>query len=162
MPSARPAAQAVLMLLAYGAAASALACSSHDEPGGCRACRGRSGSVEVTGTMPTDCPWIQSMSFSPATAHLGESVVLAGEADVADGGSLTWLWSASFGTILQPNEPASSYRCDVVGTPSITLTISTGDCSDSVSADVVCEMAAQGAATTGSSLVSETGARPIE
>jgi 5'-nucleotidase len=106
----------------------------HDTP--------RTGTILVNGTLNV-CPLIDGVSASPAEIIVGGSVtlsVLAHDADAAPS-ALSYSWTATSGEISDPKGQSPRFSCTGTGSVTITVSASDGDCSDSSSVTVVCDLA---------------------
>jgi hypothetical protein len=94
---------------------------------------GISGSVNV-------CPRIDALSIEPAETTVGGTIALASE--ITDSDQLpspaAYSWTSSSGTLDGATTALSTFTCTAAGPVTVTLSVSDGDCSDSVSATVTC------------------------
>lgn len=99
----------------------------------------QTGSVIIDGVLNV-CPLIDDFSIAPASAIVGASIALSGNAsdvDMAPSG-LTYAWTSTRGTLFQGATPNAGLTCTEPGTAIVTLTVSDGDCTDQVVANVTC------------------------
>ena len=108
----------------------------------------RLGSVMVMGVLNV-CPTIDGIGASPAEVQVGGTIALAGTAHDSDAGpsALTYLWTASSGTLSSASAQNPKFTCTTAGTATISLTVSDGDpaasCADTQTAMVSCTVAAK-------------------
>ena len=102
----------------------------------------KTGSVMVNGTLNV-CPAIDSLSIAPAETTVGNAVGLAASGSDADRmpSALSYAWTSSAGTISGASTASASLTCTAVGPVTVTLTVSDGDCSDTLSQTVTCSPA---------------------
>ena len=110
----------------------------------------KTGSVMVNGTLNV-CPVIDSLSVAPAETTVGNSVGLSATGSDADQSpnALSYSWTSNSGTISGGNLTVASLKCTAVGPVTVTLTVSDGDCSDTLTQIVTCSPAANGSAGSG-------------
>jgi 3-phytase len=100
----------------------------------------RNGSVMVQGTLNL-CPVIDSASSTPAEVNVGSSLALSGSAHDADVGpqALSYAWTAAPGVSLSGASSAhAQLTCLAPGPVSVTLTVSDGDCTESLVMPIAC------------------------
>jgi hypothetical protein len=97
------------------------------------------GSIQTNGSL-NYCAAIDSVTANPAVAAVGGSIGLVGASHDKDGGPspIRFSWAASSGGFDDPHAPNPTFTCDSVGSATITLTITDGDCGDSHSLSVTC------------------------
>jgi 5'-nucleotidase len=102
----------------------------------------RTGSVLINGTLNV-CPTLDGVSASPAEIIVGGSVSLSAFAHDSDAAPapLSYSWTATSGEINNPTAQSPRFSCTGAGTPTITVTVSDGDCVDTGSVTVVCDLA---------------------
>jgi len=112
----------------------------------------KTGSVMVNGSLNV-CPVIDSLSVDPAETTVGNSVNLSASGSDADKvpSSLSYSWTSSAGTLTGASSANAALKCTVAGTVTVTLTVSDGDCSDSLNQTVTCSPAADGSGGAGGS-----------
>jgi hypothetical protein len=78
------------------------------------------------------CAAISSISAEPLETTVGNSVALSATATgpIADGGSLTYTWTATSGSFDTPNTASANFTCSVAGPASVTLTVADGPVAD--------------------------------
>ncbi|HEY0464501.1 MAG TPA: lamin tail domain-containing protein, partial [Polyangiaceae bacterium] len=110
----------------------------------------KTGSVLVNGTLNV-CPVIDSLSVSPAETTVGNAVGLSAAGSDTDHvpSALSYAWTSTSGTIAGPSAANTSLTCTTVGTVTVTLTVSDGDCSDTLTQIVTCSPAANGSGGAG-------------
>ena len=115
----------------------------------CRA-PAKTGSVMVNGTLNV-CPVIDSLSVAPAESTVGNSVGLSANGSDSDHlpSALSYSWTSSSGTIASAASATTSLKCTAVGPVTVTLTVSDGDCSDTLTQTVTCSPATNGSAGSG-------------
>jgi hypothetical protein len=99
----------------------------------------RTGSVLFNGTVNV-CPVVDSIAANPTGALVGGTISLSAtvhDLDTAPG-PLTYIWSATSGSLSSATAAAPTFTCTGVGPATITLTLSDGDCPNSSSAIVTC------------------------
>jgi hypothetical protein len=99
----------------------------------------KTGGVAVSGTINI-CPTVDGVAASPAEALVGGTIALGGAAHDTDGApaALTYHWTASTGTLSDPTAQSPTFTCTVAGAVTVTLTVSDGDCGDTLAAVVTC------------------------
>jgi uncharacterized repeat protein (TIGR04052 family) len=120
-----------------------------------------SGGVRVVGTLsPESCPSVELTPLA-APVTLGTTVQLS--ATAAGGGSPTYAWAASGGTLASSRAPTASFKCSEPGPVTLTLTVNSEGCSDTASTVVECVAPAADACTgLGSSChVVDPGSGPL-
>jgi len=100
------------------------------------------GSVLVNGTLNV-CPLVDGVSASPAEVIVGGSISLSAAAHDLDNAPapLSYSCTASGGEINDPKAQSPRFSCTQTGTVTITVSASDGDCSDTGSVTVVCDLA---------------------
>lgn len=115
-------------------------------------CKGpsKTGSVMVNGTINV-CPVIDSLSVDPAETTVGNSVNLIASGSDADAlpSALRYSWTSSGGTLSGANSPNALLRCTAVGPLIVTLTVTDGDCADTLNQTVTCSQATGGSGGAG-------------
>jgi len=111
---------------------------------------GKTGSVMVNGVLNI-CPVIDSLSVAPAETTVGHAVSLTATGNDADKlpSALSYSWSSSSGTLSGANSATAALTCSAVGKVTVTLTVSDGDCSDSLTQTVTCSPASTGSGGSG-------------
>ncbi|HTV19246.1 MAG TPA: hypothetical protein VMG12_11260, partial [Polyangiaceae bacterium] len=121
-----------------------------------------SGGVRVVGTLtaPDRCPVVELGALAAPVA-VGETVQLAAAAPI--GGSPTYAWGASGGTLSASLTASATFKCTEPGPVTLTLTATDEGCSDTASTVVECVAAADAAcAGLGSSChVVDPGSGPL-
>jgi hypothetical protein len=99
----------------------------------------RTGGARIDGTINV-CPVIDALSAAPATIEVGNALALAGAAHDTDLGPspLGYAWTATSGTIGAPAAASTAFTCTAAGTFMVTLTVTDGDCTDTLSQTVIC------------------------
>jgi len=106
----------------------------------------KTGSALVTGLLNL-CPVIDGINASPSELAVGGSVVVAGVAHDTDAApsALSYLWSASSGTLSSTTAASPTFTCTAAGPAMLTLTVSDGDtspgCGDTLTTTVTCTAA---------------------
>jgi hypothetical protein len=99
---------------------------------------GDNGNAIINGSF-NQCPIITGATATPQAVAVGNSLELAATASDADmGDTVTFAWSAPAGTFSAPATAMTSYTCTQGGTQNITLTISDGQCGDTMVIPVDC------------------------
>jgi 5'-nucleotidase len=100
------------------------------------------GSVNVNGTLNV-CPVLDGISASPAEIIVGGTVSLSAVAHDVDSGPapISYSWSTTSGEISNTTAQSPTFACTATGTVTISVTVSDGDCSDSGTVTVVCDLA---------------------
>jgi len=123
-------------LVGFLALAAGSACS--DDRGSNRPpCRPVGGSAVIT-VRTLLCPTIIAFNVSPVNPTLNSPIDLTSSVVDLDSNNLTFVWTATAGTIADPSVASTTYKCDAPGGATITLTVSDGSCEDTTSIDVVC------------------------
>jgi len=78
------------------------------------------------------CASISSLSALPLETTVGNAVALSATATgpIADGGALTYVWTATSGTFDTPNAASANFTCSVAGPATVTLTVGDGPVAD--------------------------------
>ena len=86
------------------------------------------GSVLVNGTLNV-CPTIDGVDANPASAFVNASITLGATAHDSDAApaALTYLWSATSGTLANATSAHATLTCTAAGPVTVTLTVSDGD-----------------------------------
>lgn len=97
----------------------------------------RTGDVLEDGTINV-CPVVDELTTTPSQTSAGSKARLVGAGSDSDGvpSALSYRWTTSGGTLSGSSEPSVSLTSDRPGDFSVTLTVSDGDCSDSVTTNV--------------------------
>jgi hypothetical protein len=98
-------------------------------------CTTRTGMVIVVATF--HCSLISSLVAAPMTTSVGGEIDLRAVAE-GDGGSVSFAWSAGSGRFSDPTAGATVFTCTSPGTAPITVTVTSGQCSDHVTVSVSC------------------------
>jgi 5'-nucleotidase len=101
------------------------------------------GSVVVGGTLNL-CPLVDGVSASPGEIFVGGAVDLSVTAHDSDTGPapLAYAWTVSGGVLDDAHKQSPRFHCTGPGTVTVSVTVSDGDCADTGSATVVCDLAA--------------------
>jgi len=102
----------------------------------CDTAQGR-GAVNAQGNVD-NCPEITYYVAAPLQVSVGGQIVLNAAAVDADSGALTFAWTSTLGSFTAPGSAATNFNCDVAGTPTLTLTVGDGLCTDTASFNVQC------------------------
>jgi hypothetical protein len=100
----------------------------------------RTGEVLVNGAINI-CPFIESATASVTEINVGFPLDLSSSGTDPDAGPqpLSYSWTASSGTLSDPNVPNPTFTCTEVGEATLTLTLSDGDsCPDTRSFSITC------------------------
>jgi hypothetical protein len=99
----------------------------------------RTGSVLVTGTVNL-CPRIDAVDVLPAEAIVGRSVTVSAAAADLDGAPtpIAFAWTSTAGPVAAPIAARTSVQCAHAGARTVTLTVTDGDCTDTVTVPVTC------------------------
>jgi uncharacterized protein YjiK len=103
----------------------------------------RTGSVLVNGTLNV-CPVVDGISASPAEVLVGSSLALSAAAHDVDGApaALAYHWTVTAGgTLSAANVASPSLTCMAGGTVTATVSVTDGDCGDTLSVTVTCTVA---------------------
>jgi lamin tail-like protein len=92
------------------------------------------------------CPTIDALSAAPLLVNVGGRVRLEAEASDLDAApsALTYSWQSDAGPISGASSAAATLTCAVAGAHGVSLTVSDGDCSDTLAISVTCEDVAGG------------------
>ncbi|HVY25898.1 MAG TPA: PKD domain-containing protein [Polyangiaceae bacterium] len=105
----------------------------------------KTGSVAVNGTLNI-CPNIDGIQANPTEVTVGNAIALSASAHDSDAGpaALSYLWTASAGTLSDAAAKNPTFTCTVPGTATLTLKVSDGDpsvsCADTLTTDVTCSV----------------------
>ena len=110
----------------------------------------KTGGVMINGTLNI-CPVIDSLSVAPAETTVGHSIDLVGAGSDVDQlpSALKYAWTSTSGTLSNATSAHASLACTTAGSATVTLTITDGDCSDTLSQVVTCSPASTGAGGAG-------------
>ena len=116
-----------------------MGCSSADQPNTIPWCHDTYGLGAVNvGARFASCPEITGYEVLPIRLAPGETARLSGKATDIDSTNLAFAWSASSGTVADPNSATTTYRCDRDGIIKLTFIASDGTCQDVVEAAIDC------------------------
>ena len=97
------------------------------------------GSIEIVATATyVKCPRIDSYTVSPALNVAGLDVTLVASVSSTEQVTPSYLWTASSGTLRSADTSMTVYRCGEEASPTVTLTVFTGDCRDSTTLLIDC------------------------
>lgn len=102
-------------------------------------CTTPNGSAVIT--VGFECRLISSLVIAPVVAAVGANVAVTVEVN-PDGGGTTFSWTATSGTFRDPTAAKTTFVCSTPGTASITLTATSGVCSDHLTLSISCVPAA--------------------
>ncbi len=92
--------------------------------------------MNVTATVSSiECPVITSYTMTPWENAAGCDVALTSTTSATPGVTPAFLWSATSGTFDNADHEDATYRCGAETSPTITLSITYGNCSDSILID---------------------------
>lgn len=94
------------------------------------------GALEVTASF-NRCPTL-TLNVSPATANVGQSIMVTGAGVDPDGDPLTYSLDANSGYFNDPSSSHTSFVCTTPGPVQITLTVSDGSCKMMQSIPIFC------------------------
>jgi hypothetical protein len=99
----------------------------------------RTGSIQIEG-IANFCPVVDIVAASQSQATVGQPIGLTGSAHDANNAPspLSYLWTATSGSISGPSTQNPMFTCTDVGDVTIVLTVTDGDCSDTGSLSVFC------------------------
>lgn len=99
----------------------------------------RTGTALVNGKVNV-CPRIDGLDVAPLKVLLGGTFAVSGTASDLDEQpqALTYEWESTVGAIDDARGASTKIHCDQTGPGLVTLTVSDGDCADSVTATVTC------------------------
>jgi hypothetical protein len=86
----------------------------------------RLGGVRVNGTFNI-CAELLKMVVSPLQTSVGNDIDLMSIAMDAEGDAITYVWSASGGSIADPNAASTAYTCQEVGEHEVTVSVTDND-----------------------------------
>ncbi|HEX3697651.1 MAG TPA: PKD domain-containing protein [Polyangia bacterium] len=96
------------------------------------------GSISVMGTF-NNCPNIVAATASPPQATVGEMISVAVTASDQDlGDHLTYAWTALGGSFPMPSAARTAYTCTEQGMWQLTVKVSDGQCTQTVTVMVSC------------------------
>src|SRR5204863_9471336 len=80
------------------------------------------------------------VSAFPGEVYVGASMSLLAAAHDSNGGPspITYAWTTAGGTLSAANVASPSLKCTAAGPVTVTVTVSDGDCSDTLSTTVKC------------------------
>jgi hypothetical protein len=82
---------------------------------------------------------VTSYTVSPLSASIGGTITVAATtSDDSDGGTPSFMWTASSGTFAMPTEKQTTYTCAVPGPATLTAAAANGPCRDSKTFTVMC------------------------
>jgi uncharacterized repeat protein (TIGR04052 family) len=124
----------------------------------------KSGSVLVTGEINV-CAVVEAAAAASPTASVGVPVDLVGVGSDEDNapGALTYKWVVKSGpaTVAAPAQANTTLTCSAPGTVALELSVTDGDCGDTVPLQVTCGTGpAAGSGATGGSPLAGTGGSP--
>jgi hypothetical protein len=90
--------------------------------------------IDIVVTFAT-CELIRSLGVAPSHAVAGSEVTLGAEVDPEAEGEITYLWTATLGTVTEPAALTTRYRSDTPGESEITLIVNASACTDAASFD---------------------------
>jgi hypothetical protein len=101
----------------------------------------KSGGVLINGKVNV-CPRIDAVDVLPAEAIVGGAVSLNVQAYDADGvpGALAFAWTSTAGPVTGPSAASASTLCTNPGSGKVSITVTDGDCSDSLTVPVICSL----------------------
>ncbi len=99
----------------------------------------KKGSVLVSGEI-NQCPLVDGISASPQSVVVGQQLALSADAHDTDAApsALTYAWTSSSGSLSSATVKAPIFTCTAAGDVLLTLTVSDGDCDDTLTAVVGC------------------------
>ncbi len=105
-------------------------------------CRGpvTTGGATIGGVV-NNCPTIGNVVVFPLQVKAGDSISVSSSATDKDGGNmLTTAWTATAGSFLSASSPSTSYKCEVGGPQTLTVTVTDGNpnCNDTTKVTVNC------------------------
>ena len=85
------------------------------------------GSVQINGSAYS-CASVSSIAASPSEVNVGATAALSATASGpgADGGAISYAWSAPSGTFDTPNAANANFSCTTAGPVTVTLTVTDG------------------------------------
>jgi hypothetical protein len=100
------------------------------------------GGVQVGGAINI-CPVADGLAASVGEVFVGGTIALSGTAHDTDNGPspLSYQWTATSGTLTGATSPNATFTCTAVGPSTVRLTVSDGNCTDSLSATLTCTAA---------------------
>lgn len=103
----------------------------------------KTGSVLVSGDF-NQCAAIDGLGASPQSVTVGSSLSLSALAHDGDSlpSALTYAWSVSSGTLSNASAKEPLFTCTSAGDVNVSLTVSDGDCGDTLTTTVSCTPAA--------------------
>jgi len=92
------------------------------------------------GVCDSTCPVITRALVTPLQANVGDQISVSVQASSQDGGPLTYLWTATGGSFVDPSLPATAYVCEQAGQQNLTITVSNASvsCTDEYTVTVTC------------------------
>lgn len=118
----------------------------------------RPGSVLVTGDLNA-CPVIEGVTVLPAEVAVGHSIALTVDASDVDNrpAALVYTWAANGGVLTSTSASSTELVCMDVGTFTVRVETSDGDCGESAEVNVDCVEPPPAASTSGESTSAPTG-----
>jgi hypothetical protein len=103
------------------------------------------GSIQIEG-IANFCPVVDIVAASLSQGAVGQAIGLTGSAHDANNAPspLSFLWTATSGSINAPSTQNPTFTCTDVGDVTIVLTVTDGDCSDTGSLSMFCVAAPAG------------------
>jgi hypothetical protein len=98
------------------------------------------GDGQVHVVVSVECPQFRVTSFmvSPLMASVGRTIAVSATAGDADGGPITFSWSAPAGAFADASSMQTSYTCTAPGAMPLTVTAQWGPCQSSKMVTVSC------------------------
>jgi hypothetical protein len=118
-------------VIAHGVAMVVVKLTCHEPP--------RQGSASVNGVL-NFCPVIDAVATDVSEVTLGHKIALTSSAHDSDAGpsALSYQWQTTAGKLSSATVANPTFTCTTVGTATLTLTVSDGDCSDTLTLGVTC------------------------
>jgi hypothetical protein len=112
-------------------------------------CRTDQGSLVVSAPV-TGCPRLTSFDILPSDVFVGSSVALRATADGPSGAIFAFAWTASNGTIANPQAADTEFQCTAPGIALLTITVTnpantSSPCEDVGHGSVACDAVEGGA-----------------
>jgi hypothetical protein len=99
-------------------------------------CATKGGDALVTGVFA--CHLISSVVVAPEQTSVGGGVTVAAQPIDLDAGALTYSWTATSGTFANPSASNTTFVCGTAGSIAVTVTATSGQCSDRIAMAVQC------------------------
>jgi hypothetical protein len=128
------------LLCALGVLLATVRCTGSREYRGAT-CRGGFGAVRIAFEVVEGpaCPEIASYLVEPAEVYLDGVVTVSTSVVSSSDAGTDILWSAQTGFFEDPRAPTTSFFCTQAGTTDVTLDVTSGGCTETITSSVECD-----------------------